>query len=146
MAHQVVYIDHCGLISEVPNVVLVVQYLAVECHGRSIVNGLGERAAHLLPDVEQLKLGEDAAAADLGFEFFECAVDEGLQVRQLGLYLVLVLTVELNHGLHARRLAIQAVAIAGLLDVQVVVEALVKLVQDLVQTGLAQDLVSGPRS
>ena len=49
-----------------------------------------------------------------------------------------VLAVEVHDGLHARGLAIQAVAAFGLLYIQVVVEALVKLLHEFIETLIAQ--------
>ena len=138
---QIVHIDHRRLVSEVPNVVLVVQYLAVEGHDRSIIVGLGERFAHVLPNLVQAERSEDAASANLFFQLVECTVDEVLEHRQLGLYLGSVLAVEVNHGLHARRLAIQAPAVfAGLLNIQVMVKALIELLHDLLKTFVAQEI------
>ena len=142
MSLQVLDIERSGLISEVPNIVLVVEHLTVEGHDRSVVLGLGQGTAHTLPDVQQAEGLEDTAAANLLFQLVECTVDEALEHRQFLLNLARVLTVEVNNGLHARRLAIDAPALASLLNIEVVVEAAVELVHDGIKTILTQDVAS----
>ena len=139
MMLDVIPVDLSGLVSEVPNVVLVVEHLAVEGHRRCRVNGLGQGDVHVLPNLAHAEVGEDAFAANPVAQFFQHLVDEAFQIGKLGLYLVSVLTVEVHHGLHARGLAVDAPAATNLLDIQVIVEARVEFSHDLIVAVLAQD-------
>ena len=142
MVLQVGPVDHRGLVSEAPDIVLVHQNLMVERHGRSVVGGLNQVSiVHLLPDSVQAEVLQDGSTTAVGLlqDLVDGIVDGVLEHRELGINLSLVLAVELNHGLHARGLAVDAVSAVGRLYIQVVVEALVELGEDSVNTGLTKE-------
>ena len=142
---DVVQVDHCRLVSEVPNILLVVQHLPVEGHDILSALGLDELAAHLLPylnEAEVLKYVSIHASGHFAADLGDHLVDVVLEHRELLLNLSGVLVIEINDMLHAWRAAVDAVSTLGALDIQVVVEVLVELLQDQLNAVLAQDIAS----
>ena len=144
MSLHLLEIEGSGLVSEVPNVLLVGQYLMVECHGRLSVNGTDQRATHAVPDGVYAEGYQDAGAMVVGLveHLLDGVVDEVFEHRQLGVNLGLVLVIEVNNGLHARRLAIDAGVVKITFYIQVVVEALIELLHNGIETIVTQDLAS----